>query len=173
MSYLTMLRVLPLWMHFLGYGLMLLASVVPAIVLWGEPAKRRPVREASVFFILSRTLPFFGGLVLTLLFTGPVIYERELAQGILTCSSVLFALSSVLLGIARFSTSKNELEDLSADLVKAVLFFSLAAGLVCMFLVLFWYAKGDLGLLKWSCLSFFTQVGYVLTFLCFPKYYLH
>ena len=111
------------------------------------------------------------GYVCSLLFNGPIAYEKELAQGILTASSVLMALSGVLLTIARFPKTKPGPQDIMYRLFRGTLIFSLLAGFVAMFLVLFWYAKATSGFLEWAGFSFFVQLGYVLLFLFFPKYY--
>lgn len=111
------------------------------------------------------------GYVCGLLFNGPIAYEKELAQGVLTASSVLMALSGVLLTIARFPRTKPGPQDIVTGLFKGTLTLSLFAGFASMFLVLFWFAKAKSGFLEWAGFTFFVQLGYVLLFLFFPKYY--
>jgi len=111
------------------------------------------------------------GYVGSLLFKGPIAYEKELAQGVLTASSVLMALSGVLLGIARFPATKQGPQEIVSGLFKLALISSLFSGFATMFLVLFWYAKATSGFLEWAGCAFVVQLGYLLLFLLFPKYY--
>jgi c-di-AMP phosphodiesterase-like protein len=112
------------------------------------------------------------GFMLGMLFSGTIVYEKEFAEGILTASSVLMALSGVLLTIARFPRTKSELQNINNSIIRSTLLLSLFAGFACMFLVLFWFAKVESSFLEWAGLTFFIQFGYVILFLFFPKYYI-
>jgi hypothetical protein len=106
------------------------------------------------------------------LFSTPMVYEKEFAEGIMTASSVVIALSGALLAIAKFPATELSVEDIVASSFKLNLIVSLIAGLVTLFLILFWYAKATPSLLQWAVFSFAIELGNVMIFLFFPKYYL-
>lgn len=172
MATLTILRDWPVWVLVLGWGFTILSFVVVPIAMMRAFPQNKMAKEFSVFQILKLLVPFMLGIILFLLLRGPIAHEKELAGGILTASSIVLALSGVLLGIARFSAVKKTPEEILAGTFKLVLIFSVIAGLITIFLSLFWYAKGTSGFLEWAAVAFGTQLGYVLIFLFFPKYYL-
>jgi len=122
--------------------------------------------------IISMVVTIVLGYSISKLFTTPIVYEKEFAEGIITASSVVTALSGALLAIARFPATKPSLGHMLASSFKLNLIVSLIAGPVTLFLILFWYAKATPSLLQWAVFSFAYQLLNVLIFLFFPKYYL-
>ena len=133
-------------------------------------------KDATIEWHVARIVQFLVVLLLGYaagkLFSGPIAYEKEFAQGVLTASSVLMALTGVLLGIFRLPTAKKPLEDLVVSRFRLNLILSLFSGLASIFLILAWYAKANFSFLQWAFYPFCLQLCFVLAFLFFPKYYL-
>ena len=129
-------------------------------------------RQFIAVRVLGFVIPFPIGLALGWLLLAPLVHEKDFVQGIFTASSVLIGLSGVLLGIVRFPRYANIAEKLLAGTFKAMLILSLVFGLLTIFLSLSWYAKAGFDFLRYAVMSFGCQLGYILVFLFFPKYYL-
>jgi hypothetical protein len=167
------------WAGVLAIVLTVFAVIVLWISVYRATIKRSPnpkFRAATREFFAYRILRYIMIALIFfpagLLFLGPITYEKELAQGLLTTSSVLVALSGALLGIARFSVAKKPPWDILAGRFKIDLILSLLSGFATMFLVLFWYARATSGFLEWAGYSFSIQLACIVVFLFFPKYYL-
>jgi glucose uptake protein GlcU len=164
------------WVNILSLIIIMIALIV--VLIGGAITTIRKFPQFKATTVERYTYRIIGVMIMPLgyfcgeLFNGPIVYEKELAQGFLTASSVLMALSGVLLTIARFPKTKPGPQDIMSGLFKVTLIFSLLAGFVTIFLVFFWYAKATSSFLEWAGFSFFVQLGYVLLFLFFPKYYL-
>ena len=164
------------WVGILSLVIIMIGLIVMSIggaivTIKKFPRFKAATLEWYAYRVVSLIVIFPIGYAAGLLFRGPITYEKELAQGLLTTSSVLVALSGVLLGIARFSVAKKPPWDMLARRFKIDLILSLFSGFVTMFLVLFWYAKATSGFLEWAGYSFFIQLACVVIFLFFPKYY--
>jgi hypothetical protein len=137
-----------------------------------KSAKGGPIRQYITLKVLSYVIPFTLGLVFGWLLKTPLKHETDFIQGILTASSVLVGLSGVLLGIVRFPRPGNIAEEIVVGAFKVMLILSLLLGILTILLSLSWYAKGNSALLQGAVISFGSQLGYLLVFLLFPKYYL-
>lgn len=133
------------------------------------PKFKKDIREYALYRIIGSAVPWVLGYLVAELLKGEIVYEKELVQGIFTGSSVVLALSGVLLGIARFSPKEKTPEEILTSIFKLHLILSVIAGLVTIFVLLFWYAKGDSKFLFWATFTFSVQLGYVLTFIFFPS----
>jgi hypothetical protein len=164
------------WVDILSLVIIMIGLIVPsigyAIVTIRKFPRFKSITVEHYTYSIIGVMMMPLGYVFSTLFNGPIAYEKELAQGFLTASSVLMALSGVLLTIARFPKTKTGPQDMMSMMFKGTLILSLLAGFVTIFLVFFWYAKATSNFLEWAGFSFFVQLGYVLLFLFFPKYYL-
>ena len=165
---------LPRWV--LTLLLVFLLMLIP--ISFGILAARRFPKHTStiarytVYLSLSTIIPLGLGYLMSLLFKGPITHEKELVQGILTVSSILLALNGVMLRLAKFPEDNETPEGLIAGCFRANLVFSLLAGLVTIFLALAWFANGTPNLIQWATFGLFVQLGCLLVFLLFPRYYL-
>jgi uncharacterized membrane protein len=121
--------------------------------------------------VIGMAVSMVLGYSISKLFSTPMVYEKEFAEGIMTASSVVTALSAALLAIAKFPATERSVEDILASSFKFNLIVSLIAGLVTLFLILFWYAQATPSLLQWAVFSFTVALLNVIVFLFFPKYY--
>jgi len=161
-----------LFMVVMAFSLILITVSAAIFAIRKFPQHKDATIEWRTSRIVQLLIVFPLGYAVGKLFSGSIAYEKEFAQGLLTASSVLMALTGVLLGIARFSAAKETPEDLVATRFRMNLILSLFSGLASIFLILAWYAKANFGFLQWACYSFCVQLGFVLIFLFFPKYYL-
>jgi hypothetical protein len=153
-------------------GLVLIRVGAVSVGIKKFPEYKRAHIENGRRMIIGTVVSAVLGFSISKLFSTPMVYEKEFAEGIMTASSVVIALSGALLAIARFPTTKPTVEDIVASSFKVSLIVSLIAGLVTLFLILFWYAKATPSLLQWAVFPFAFQLLSVMVFLFFPKYYL-
>jgi small-conductance mechanosensitive channel len=135
------------------------------------PKYRSGYIEQGRMMIIGTAASVLLGYSISKLLSTPIVYEKEFASGIMTASSVVIALSAALFAIAKFPATERGVEDYLANPFKISLIVSLIAGLVTLFLTLFWYAKDIPSLLQWALFSFAYQLLSVMVFLFFPKYY--
>jgi hypothetical protein len=133
--------------------------------------KVKSVKECVIFRGLNSIIPCVIGFGIAYLLSDPIAFPNEYAMGIIIISGLLLALSSVFLSIAKFSAKKETPEVLLDDTLKRYLIMSFLFGIIAIVLVLFWYAKGNFDLLWWATCFLGFQLGFVLIFLFFPKYY--
>jgi len=165
------------WANVLSIALIAFACILMMVSGTIVTIRKFPkYKDATIELNLQRIVQFIIviplGYATGKLLSGPIAYEKEFAQGLLTASSVLMALTGALLGIARFSATKETPTELVVSRFKMSLILSLFSGLTSIFLILFWYAKATFGFLEWACYTFCFQLGFILIFLFFPKYYL-
>jgi hypothetical protein len=137
-----------------------------------KSAKGGRKAQVTAIKVLGFVIPFIIGWFLAWLIEKPPVHETDFVQGILTASSLLVGLSGVLLGIVRFPQHANIADKILVGTLKAMLILSLVLGMLTILFSLSWYAKGTSALLRCAVMSFGSQLGYVLMFLLFPKYYL-
>jgi hypothetical protein len=157
--------------------LLALALITPWITVGILAAKRYPrlfpaVRKHVLFRSLGTIVPLVLGYIVSQVFKSPIVYEKELTQGILTASSILLALNGVMLRLAKFPDEDRIVEAITAWQLRVNLLLSLLAGLITIFLALAWFAHGTPNLIEWATFGLFVQLGYLLIFLLLPRYYL-
>jgi hypothetical protein len=164
------------WINILSFGFAALAIIIisagGSIFFIKKYPKLRGIKELAIYRVVNHVVPLLLGYVFAHLIHEPIIYEKELAQGIMTSSSILLALSGVFLSIGRFSAKKKSIEEIMAGVFKTYLILSVVVGFITILLVLFWYSKASFSYLWWAIFTFGIQLGYILVFLLFPKYYL-
>jgi len=92
-------------------------------------------------------------------------------QGILTATAIIFALWGIMIKKINFSKSRSEPEKILTTLFKTDLILSFLAGIVAVFFVLFWFAKGEPNYLRWATYAFSFQLAYLAVLFFFIKYY--
>lgn len=129
-------------------------------------------QQFAVYRILRHGIAWALGIVVGSLFNGTIMNMNGYGQGILSATVLTFTLWGVMIKKINFSKSRSKPEKLLVRLFKTDLILSLIAGIVALFLILFWFAKGEPNYLKWATYAFTFQLAYLSVLFFFTKYYL-
>jgi uncharacterized membrane protein len=91
--------------------------------------------------VIGMAVSMVLGYSISKLFSTPMVYEKEFAEGIMTASSVVTALSAALLAIAKFPATERRVEDILASSFKFNLIVSLLNVIVFLFFPKYYLKK--------------------------------